>query len=388
MGDLMQFLRELMKDYKNEIQEVLAADRQLMAEIEFDLKRFEQQELSEATRQTPRVAPAPPTAMEAVNTEPEIPLRKPSLKTVVDEHPSSSSSNEIDKQTSASDIVTGADIASEPLPAPADEDIATDKHSESSVANEPDLIAPVAEPEPIDPTAEAIDDPSTSRRKKRGKVLQQLDPPALPTIAAEPDLSAPVPEPDAVAPTAEAIDDPSTGRRKKRGNVLQHLDPPTFPNVAAEPMDDPSTGRGKKRGKVLQQLDPPVLPSTAPEPDLIAPTAEPTDDPSISRRKKRGKVLLQLDPPALPIMINPGPEFIAPAAAVMDDPANRRRRTRRVKLLESAALPNVTVPLPSNQPRIMSTPIKANAELTFHINDAEMSIIPHADTKASKRRRL
>ena len=52
MGKLMSFLRELMKDYKNEIEEILAEDRQLMAEIDFDLKRFEQQERQEAGRQS------------------------------------------------------------------------------------------------------------------------------------------------------------------------------------------------------------------------------------------------------------------------------------------------------------------------------------------------
>lgn len=55
MGNLMQFLRELMKDYKDEIQEILAEDRQLMAEIDFDLKRFEQQERLDAELQTSRV---------------------------------------------------------------------------------------------------------------------------------------------------------------------------------------------------------------------------------------------------------------------------------------------------------------------------------------------
>ena len=67
MGNLMQFLRELMKDYKDEIQEILAEDRQLMAEIDFDLKRFEQQEREEATalqnvtQRTDRsTAPIPP----------------------------------------------------------------------------------------------------------------------------------------------------------------------------------------------------------------------------------------------------------------------------------------------------------------------------------------
>jgi condensin-2 complex subunit D3 len=55
MGNLMLFLRELMKDYKDEIQEILAEDRQLMAEIDFDIKRFEQQERMEAELPTPRV---------------------------------------------------------------------------------------------------------------------------------------------------------------------------------------------------------------------------------------------------------------------------------------------------------------------------------------------
>lgn len=55
MGNLMLFLRELMKDYKDEIQEILAEDRQLVAEIDFDLKRFEQQERLDAELQTSRV---------------------------------------------------------------------------------------------------------------------------------------------------------------------------------------------------------------------------------------------------------------------------------------------------------------------------------------------
>lgn len=52
MGNLMHFLRELMKDYKDEIKDILAEDRQLMAEIDFDLKRFEQQEKLDANLQT------------------------------------------------------------------------------------------------------------------------------------------------------------------------------------------------------------------------------------------------------------------------------------------------------------------------------------------------
>lgn len=83
MGNLMKFLRELMKDYKNEIQEILAEDRQLMAEIDFDLKRFEQQEKADANRQSvaPRIdssmAPPPATPLpEAANLRQDEPQRR------------------------------------------------------------------------------------------------------------------------------------------------------------------------------------------------------------------------------------------------------------------------------------------------------------------------
>ena len=44
LDDLMNYLRELMKDYKNEVKDMLAADKQLAAEIEFDLKRWEEEQ--------------------------------------------------------------------------------------------------------------------------------------------------------------------------------------------------------------------------------------------------------------------------------------------------------------------------------------------------------
>ena len=40
----MYCLKEVMKDYRSEVQDVLSADRQLANEIEFDLKRFEEQQ--------------------------------------------------------------------------------------------------------------------------------------------------------------------------------------------------------------------------------------------------------------------------------------------------------------------------------------------------------
>ena len=39
----MTYLRELMKDYKNEVKEILAADKQLATEIQFDLKKWEEE---------------------------------------------------------------------------------------------------------------------------------------------------------------------------------------------------------------------------------------------------------------------------------------------------------------------------------------------------------
>ncbi|XP_068212187.1 condensin-2 complex subunit D3-L [Palaemon carinicauda] len=44
MKHLLLYFKELMKDYKNEIKEILAGDKQLAQEIEFDLRRFDQEE--------------------------------------------------------------------------------------------------------------------------------------------------------------------------------------------------------------------------------------------------------------------------------------------------------------------------------------------------------
>ena len=40
-----------MKDYRSEVQDVLSADRQLANEIEFDLKRFEEQQKEQLEEQ-------------------------------------------------------------------------------------------------------------------------------------------------------------------------------------------------------------------------------------------------------------------------------------------------------------------------------------------------
>merc|ERR1719466_315626 len=51
--DLFKYLRKLMEDYKNEVNDILAADKQLAKEIEFDMRRYEQeqQEIKEREEQ-------------------------------------------------------------------------------------------------------------------------------------------------------------------------------------------------------------------------------------------------------------------------------------------------------------------------------------------------
>ena len=47
----MNYLRELMKDYKNEVKEILAADKTLATEIQFDLRKWEEEEQKRMQRQ-------------------------------------------------------------------------------------------------------------------------------------------------------------------------------------------------------------------------------------------------------------------------------------------------------------------------------------------------
>merc|ERR1719192_3171151 len=71
LQDLFLYLRKLMVDYKNEVQDILAADRQLAAEVEFDLRRFEQEqrerEEEEAARFV-RAASSPSLARRSLST--------------------------------------------------------------------------------------------------------------------------------------------------------------------------------------------------------------------------------------------------------------------------------------------------------------------------------
>merc|ERR1719193_1946604 len=53
VSDIFKYLRKLMEDYKNEVNDILAADKQLAKEIEFDMRRYEQeqQEIKEREEQ-------------------------------------------------------------------------------------------------------------------------------------------------------------------------------------------------------------------------------------------------------------------------------------------------------------------------------------------------
>ncbi|CAH2320490.1 condensin-2 complex subunit D3, partial [Pelobates cultripes] len=52
--DLMNYLREMMQDYRNEIKDVFAADKQLAAELDYDMKKYEEQ-LERERHQSPEV---------------------------------------------------------------------------------------------------------------------------------------------------------------------------------------------------------------------------------------------------------------------------------------------------------------------------------------------
>lgn len=66
VGNVMLCLKEIMKDYKTEVQDMLTADKQLASEIEFDLKRFDREQEERLQReqqqqQTPIIPAVPGT---------------------------------------------------------------------------------------------------------------------------------------------------------------------------------------------------------------------------------------------------------------------------------------------------------------------------------------
>ncbi|XP_052797938.1 condensin-2 complex subunit D3-like [Mya arenaria] len=68
LKELLTYLRELMKDYKEEVKEILSADRQLATEIEYDLRRFEEEQAATSR---------PPTAPSSRQGSPQVMLKSP-----------------------------------------------------------------------------------------------------------------------------------------------------------------------------------------------------------------------------------------------------------------------------------------------------------------------
>lgn len=213
MGNLMKFLRELMKDYKNEIQEILAEDRQLMAEIDFDLKRFEQQERAEANRQSlaPRmervsIAPVQPP-VELVNARREDEFQRRQSTRAASNNTRANSPESVNapeqpaipeameqEENSEEDVET-ADTETEPPAVPSP--VSPIQTAEREKSKSPVPISNV-EPDEAEPT-EPIPGPSghqAARREKsptkskskssKGDVAAQQDASSLPPPAAIP----------------------------------------------------------------------------------------------------------------------------------------------------------------------------------------------------------
>ncbi|KFP98393.1 Condensin-2 complex subunit D3, partial [Haliaeetus albicilla] len=70
LGDLMKYLREMMQDYRNEIKDFFAVDKQLAAELEYDMKKYEEQLAKEKEADQEQVSAAqaeqPPSLERAV----------------------------------------------------------------------------------------------------------------------------------------------------------------------------------------------------------------------------------------------------------------------------------------------------------------------------------
>lgn len=68
LRSLLMFLRELMRDYKAEVKDMLSADKKLASEVAFDLRRLEREEEEEAAAEG-HPAATPKTPARAANPE-------------------------------------------------------------------------------------------------------------------------------------------------------------------------------------------------------------------------------------------------------------------------------------------------------------------------------
>lgn len=68
LRSLLLFLRDLMRDYKNEVKDILASDKKTASEVAFDLRRLEREEGEEEEKQNPSKTPmkAPTTELKTL----------------------------------------------------------------------------------------------------------------------------------------------------------------------------------------------------------------------------------------------------------------------------------------------------------------------------------
>uniref|UniRef100_A0A8C0EV61 Condensin-2 complex subunit D3 n=1 Tax=Bubo bubo TaxID=30461 RepID=A0A8C0EV61_BUBBB len=67
LRDLMYYLREMMQDYRNEIKDFFAVDKQLAAELEYDMKKYEEQLAMEKESEQEQVSAAQAEVVGAIN---------------------------------------------------------------------------------------------------------------------------------------------------------------------------------------------------------------------------------------------------------------------------------------------------------------------------------
>uniref|UniRef100_A0A663LVV0 Condensin-2 complex subunit D3 n=1 Tax=Athene cunicularia TaxID=194338 RepID=A0A663LVV0_ATHCN len=67
LRDLMYYLREMMQDYRNEIKDFFAVDKQLAAELEYDMKKYEEQLAMEKELEQEQVSAAQAEVIGAIN---------------------------------------------------------------------------------------------------------------------------------------------------------------------------------------------------------------------------------------------------------------------------------------------------------------------------------
>uniref|UniRef100_A0A8C8AE30 Condensin-2 complex subunit D3 n=1 Tax=Otus sunia TaxID=257818 RepID=A0A8C8AE30_9STRI len=67
LRDLMDYLREMMQDYRNEIKDFFAVDKQLAAELEYDMKKYEEQLAMEKESEQEQVSAAQAEVVGAIN---------------------------------------------------------------------------------------------------------------------------------------------------------------------------------------------------------------------------------------------------------------------------------------------------------------------------------